>query len=495
MNPSWAVTKLMLSERAPAVVGVEVGRAGEPEAEVAHADPLAGPERPDRVPVLAVPLRPQWRELADLVAALADVPGLGDELDPGDHRVLVHHVEERGQLVHVVERAGQRGGQVEPETVHVHLGDPVAQRVHQHLQHVRVAYVEGVAAAGVVDITPLVVGGQPVVAGVVDAAEAQRRPGLVALGGVVVDHVEDDLDAGGVQRPHHRLELAHLPARCGRVRGVRREVADGVVAPVVGQPAPGHRRLGDELLGRQQLHRGHPEPDQVLERGRVGQPRVRPAQRLGHARVPLGEAAHVQLVDDRVVPGRLRPGVVAPRERVVHHHRARHVRRGVLRLGAVRAGVPVHGRVRGEPAVDRSRVRVEQQLGRVVAQPVARPVGPVHAVAVAVAGADPGQVAVPDVVRRLGQWDARLGLALAGPALVTAVPTGEQAQLDRLRAGRPEREVRPLAVPGRAERQRLSGPRRGGVDRELVGTGHIGILPDAGAAGARVPRRDGWMSR
>jgi hypothetical protein len=125
----------------------------------------------------------------------------------------VDHVEERGQLVHVVERAGQRRGEVEPEAVDVHLGDPVAQRVHQHLQHVRVAHVERVAAAGVVEVAAPVVGGEPVVAGVVDAAEAQRRPGLVALGGVVVDHVEDDLDAGRVQRPHHRLELAHLSAR------------------------------------------------------------------------------------------------------------------------------------------------------------------------------------------------------------------------------------------------------------------------------------------
>ena len=32
-------------------------------------------------------------------------------------------------------------------------------------------------------------------------------PEVVALGGVVVDDVEDHLDAGGVERLHHRLEL------------------------------------------------------------------------------------------------------------------------------------------------------------------------------------------------------------------------------------------------------------------------------------------------
>jgi hypothetical protein len=56
----------------------------------------------------------------------------------------------------------------------------------------------------------LVVVDQPVVVGVVDAAERQRRPELVALGGVVVDDVQDHLEALGVQRLDHRLELLHL---------------------------------------------------------------------------------------------------------------------------------------------------------------------------------------------------------------------------------------------------------------------------------------------
>ena len=37
----------------------------------------------------------------------------------------------------------------------------------------------------------------------------QRRPELVAFGGVVVDHVEDHLDAGLVQRLDGLLELDH----------------------------------------------------------------------------------------------------------------------------------------------------------------------------------------------------------------------------------------------------------------------------------------------
>ena len=53
------------------------------------------------------------------------------------------------------------------------------------------------------------VGRQAVIGGVVDAAHRERRPHLVALGGVVVDHVEDHLEPGGVHGPDHHLELLH----------------------------------------------------------------------------------------------------------------------------------------------------------------------------------------------------------------------------------------------------------------------------------------------
>ena len=126
---------------------------------------------------------------------------------------------------------------IEPEAVHVHVEDPVPQRVHDHLEHVRVPHEQSVPVAAVVEITAPVVVHQPVVGGVVDAAQGQRGPRVVALGGVVVDRVEDYLDPGLVQRPDHRLELLHLLAAgaAGGVGVVRGEEADGVVAPVVAQ--------------------------------------------------------------------------------------------------------------------------------------------------------------------------------------------------------------------------------------------------------------------
>ena len=72
--------------------------------------------------------------------------------------------------------------------------------------------VEAVAGAGVVHVVTLVVIDQSVVRRVVDAAQRQRRAHVIALGGVVVDHVQDDLDAGRVQGLHHGLELLHLLA-------------------------------------------------------------------------------------------------------------------------------------------------------------------------------------------------------------------------------------------------------------------------------------------
>ena len=67
-------------------------------------------------------------------------------------------VEERAQLVDLVQFAGQRAGQIEAEPVDVHVGDPVPQAVHDQLQHARIAHVERVAATGEVHVVPRTLG-------------------------------------------------------------------------------------------------------------------------------------------------------------------------------------------------------------------------------------------------------------------------------------------------------------------------------------------------
>jgi hypothetical protein len=304
-----------------------------------------------------------------------------------------------------------------------------------------------------------VVGHEPVVGGVVDAAEREHRTEVVALGGVVVDDVEDHLDAREVQRLDHALELAHLlAADAGRgVERVRREEADRRVAPVVRQPAVDEEGLVGDVVNGQQLDGRDAERLQVLERGRVGEPRVGAAQVLAHVRVELREALDVHLVDDQLVQRDVGAAVALPVEAGVDHHalgdRGRVVlvvelEVGLLDRPAVGRHVGQHvGLAPAHRPLDRLGVGIEQQLARVEA--VARPgvVGAVHAVAVALAGADARQVAVPVVRRVLDDLDARL--------VVVGV---EQAELDALGVLGEQREVRPLPVPGGAERERLAGP-------------------------------------
>ena len=78
-----------------------------------------------------------------------------------------------------------------------------------------------------------------------------------------------------------------------------------------------------------QLDRRDAEVLQVLDDGRRAEPRVSAAQLRRDLRVQLGEAAHVHLVDDCVVPRRARVAVVAPRERRIDDLALRHAARVV----------------------------------------------------------------------------------------------------------------------------------------------------------------------
>ncbi len=247
--------------------------------------------------------------------------------------------------VDVIRAAAEGGGEVEAEAVDLHLGRPVPQRV-QHEPRRRVGGgVQGVAASGRVDVRAVRL--LPVVEGVVDAAQARARAADALLVRVVVDDVEDDLEAGLVQQLHHALELGQHGLRpalarvLGGVGGVRGEEVQGVVAPVVRQPAIQQARLGGERVHGEQLDRGHAEPLEVLDHRGVGEARVGAVQLRRHIRVPLGEALHVALVDDGAVQRGPRLHDVAPVEAVLDHHRAPFL-------------VPV---ALGEAA----RVRVEQQ--------------------------------------------------------------------------------------------------------------------------------------
>ncbi len=437
--------------RPPVGVRVEVGRAGDPGRELTEGSGLPAPVVAHRIAVLAVPLAPQRREVADLVAAVPEVPGLRDQLDLGDHRVLLDDVEERRQLVHLVELPRQGGRQVEAEPVDVHLEHPVAQRVHDQLQHVRAAHQQAVAGAGRVVVVVLGVVHQPVVGRVVEAAEGDRRAALVALGGVVVDHVEDDLDVGLVQRLDHRLELGHLLAvgATAGVGAVRGEEADGVVAPVVRQALVHQVGVVDELVHREQLDSGHAERGEVVDDRRMAKPRVRAPHVVRDARVGHGQALDVGLVEDRLVVLVPRRAVVAPVEEGIGDHRVHRVAERVVAVerGGVAEAVGEQRLVAVDLAVDGLRIGVEQQLARVAAVSVRQVVRPVDPVAVALARLDPRHVSVPDEAVDLDQL-------VSGLSTVSV----DQAELDALGHLREEGEVHAGAVIGRAERVRPPRP-------------------------------------
>ena len=439
-------------ERAPAVLLVKVTGPGQPDSEFAQRGVPPAPEIPDPVPVLAVPFGPQWREVADLVAALAHIPWFGDELDLGHDGILLDQVEERRQPVHRVQLTGQHGRQVEPEPVHVHLGDPVPQRVHHQRQDLRLARIQAVPAPAEVHVVPRVVFFQPVVRGIVDPPEAQGRPFVVSLGGVVVHHVEDHLDPGRVQRFHHCLELVYLtvPFSGGGIAVVGGEVADGVIAPVISEALADHGVLVHELVHGHQLDRSDTEALQVADDGRVGQPRIRALQLRRNLRMTPSQAADMDLVDDRVGVGDLRGPVVPPVEDGVDHYRSHRVRRAVHRAGPQRGEpelVSEHGRVPADRAAHRLGIRIQEQLVRVAHLALDRIPRPADPIAVVLPRANTEHVAVPDEAIDLGERDPRFV-----PGRI------EQAEINPHGDLREEGKVSAPFLPRGAERIRRSRP-------------------------------------
>ena len=120
---------------APAAALEQIGRRGQPGGELRQDALVALPELTHDVAEAVVELEPAGREVADLIAAGADVPGLGDQLDAAQHPVLPDRAEEAAVGIEAVLLAPERRGEVEAEAVDVHLLDPVAQRVGDHLQH------------------------------------------------------------------------------------------------------------------------------------------------------------------------------------------------------------------------------------------------------------------------------------------------------------------------------------------------------------------------
>ena len=148
MKPSWAVTKLTdaivprprVSKRScePASRVASSLRRRASRRRAADARTSVSQNVRTRVAEAVVPLREGRREVTGAPAVDPDVPGLGDELVPREHRVGAQRDEERVVgVVGVVLAAAEGHGEVEAEAVDVALLHPVAQRVEHHPRHDR----------------------------------------------------------------------------------------------------------------------------------------------------------------------------------------------------------------------------------------------------------------------------------------------------------------------------------------------------------------------
>ena len=306
--------------------------------------------------------------------------------------------------------------------------------------------IQRVAGARVVDVVALLVRHQPIVREVVDALEAQRRTALVALRRVVVDHVENDFEAGIVQTHDHLLEFLHAAHRIGEVARIGGEETNRVVAPVVRQPALQQMAVVDEHVNRQQLDRRDAERLDVLDHFRRRQSRERAAQRFGHGRMQLRVTAHVGFVDDRAIPRHERLRVLFPVEARVDDDALGHERRAVAlvesQIVAFRADrVAETGVIPLELPDVFARVRIEQQLVGIEAMALFGLVRTMHAIAV--------HLSRPDAAR-CSRARSRRCIRAARCAAAPSRRDIEQTQFDLGGVRRKQGEIDAFAVPGRA---------------------------------------------
>src|SRR5690554_4459807 len=127
---------------------------------------------------------------------------------------------------------------------------------------------------------------------------------------MVVDDVENYLEPGVMQARDHFLEF--IDGAPGQVGFVRSEKADAVVAPIVAQALFQQMLLVDKAVYRQKLYAGDSQGLDMSEQFGVHQSREGPAEGFRNRGVPHADAAHIDFVEDGLVPGHPSALLVAP---------------------------------------------------------------------------------------------------------------------------------------------------------------------------------------
>ena len=184
--------------------------------------------------------------------------------------------------------ATERRGKIKAETVDVEGFDPQPQRIHHHLQHARMRELQRIAGAGEILVVARLVGQQPVIGGIVDAPVTQRGAHMVALARVVVDNIQDHLDARIMQRCDSRAEIGDRVA--GSVARLGYKEAERVVAPVIPQAALDEIAVIEKGMDGQEFDRADAELLQMRDRPGLRQSAKRAARFRGDIVALLREA-------------------------------------------------------------------------------------------------------------------------------------------------------------------------------------------------------------
>jgi len=168
--------------------------------------------------------------------------------------------------------------------------------------------VEGVAAARKVLIAAAIAF-QHVVNPVFDSPKIEGRPQLIPFRRVIQNDIENHLDPGFVQFPHHGFEFTDLTAG-GHARAVGflgGEKGHGIITPVIAEHFASERVAHHQLVFIEFLHRHEfdggdsefPEVGDLLDNTQEG-------SRVSDAGGGVdGESPHMGFVDDGVGPADL----------------------------------------------------------------------------------------------------------------------------------------------------------------------------------------------
>ena len=211
----------------------------------------------------------------------------------------------------------------------------------------------------------------------------------------------------------------------------------------------------DLVVDWHELNGGDAQLQQVPDSGFGGQAQVGPAQWFGNLGMQLREAAHMSLIDHRLVPGRPQRLVVSPAEGLIGDNAKRRTV-GVVPVveghvaGGIADAVSEHGVRPAQLSADGPGIRVQENLVGVEPMPVVGIEGTVNPIPVQLTGLDVGQIAVPHQFRLFAQRDA-VGFG----AVVLGI---KQAQFNTCGVFGEDGKVHAGSVPGGAEWIRPTGP-------------------------------------